>query len=243
MQFKRLSANLFLLAALFYTALYCSWYVAYSNDFYYPFIYNVYGVDGYIKKTAPENMPFAHTSSGEHMRLFHGMLGAVEHGGGGLDRLRYHTENGQRQFLTGADLEQMRDVASTIDFYKSLIRLFLVLAAAVCVYMAVTGIDTYEWAVFTRWMSVFFVMFMAVVWGVGLQPVISFCGGLIFSHRADWFFYDPLSLPMLIMPYPAVFTCFFGIMSVTALAVWALLYRFCGWVVSSMATFIRRDQA
>lgn len=243
MQLKRLSANLFLLAVLFYMAVYCAWYVAYSNDFYYPIIYNVSGVDEYVKKNATENMPFAHTSSGEHMRLFHEMLFAVEHGGDGLDRLKYHSDYGQRSFLVGRDLEQMRDVSATIDFYKSLMRLFLLLGAAVCVYMAVAGVEIYEWAIFTRWMSVFFVVFLAVVWLAGLQPVISFCGGLIFSHRSDWFFYDRLSLPMLIMPYPAVFTCFFGIMAVTALAVWALLYRFCGRAVPFIASFIRRNQA
>lgn len=232
---RRLGVNLLLLAVLFYLSVYTSWYIAYSNGFYYPFIYSIYNIEDHVKKSASVHTEdlssFSNTTAYEHFRLFNGLLNGVEHGGSGLENLKYHTESGSYRFLNNTELAQMQDVSSTIEFYKSLVRLFLLLMAAVCVYMVIGNVEAYQWEIFTRGMSIVFALFIVFVWLVGLHNLIGFLGGIIFHHQSDWFFYNPKSLPMLIMPYPQTFTCFFSIMAVSSLAVWAVYYKLCGWVI------------
>ncbi|TCK59537.1 DUF1461 domain-containing protein [Seleniivibrio woodruffii] len=231
---KKTTANLFLVSILFYFAFLSSWYICYSNDFYYPLVYVSADMAGTIQKRADSQQAYkvlAAAGPGQHMGLFRGVLKSVEDGGEGLDKLVLETDGGTYPFLNPAEREKLAGIGVMLDLAKGVFRLMLVLLVLACSYMTVSGVSPYTWRQITRGLSYTFCVLAALFYFLGFDRLYLFFHGSIFGNQSAWFFKNGNGFLSLIAPYPAMYIFISAVFLITLLACWGLYYRVCASVV------------
>lgn len=120
----RLRWPLLLISALF-TALFIAWQVLSSVDFLYPFWHDALDIGDTVRVYGPQNRHrhgFERTTAAEQARLFAAIAHGVEHGGHGLENLRYRDPDGKPidRLLTPPEIVHLRDVSRLIAGFQYL---------------------------------------------------------------------------------------------------------------------------
>jgi hypothetical protein len=114
---------LIVLSQLLATSL-LAWHLLAQINFAYPLGYTLLGLDQHIAQLAPLNRyksGFEFTHKQEHWRLFGAITQAVQHGGAGLNEIRYTLPSGQQTpLMHSAELTHLQDVSNVIArFYQA----------------------------------------------------------------------------------------------------------------------------
>lgn len=92
-----------------------AWQTLSLADFFYPQLYDALNIGAHIQRYGPQNRyrpGFETTSRAQRIRLFHGILEGVNHGGRGLAALRYRAADGvSRTLLRRPEIVHLTDVA------------------------------------------------------------------------------------------------------------------------------------
>ena len=100
-----------------------AWQTLSVVDFFYPKLYDALDIGAHIERYAPQNRyreGFASTSRAERIRLFHGILRGVNHGGRGLAALHYRASDGvTRSLLRRPEIVHLNDVARLISWLRT----------------------------------------------------------------------------------------------------------------------------
>ncbi len=234
---KKAAANLLLILSISYFAVISSWYICYSNDFYYPLAYVTADIGGQIQKRAQSDRRytiFASADSGQGISLFHNLLKRIENGGEGLGKLTYTDSDGNRRlFLDSAEAESLSGMSDMLNFVKRMYRPFLLLVVLVCAYMVTAKVRTCSWRQTARTLSYVFTAFTAVLYFYGFDKFLNFLHKSIFGVDSEFLFRSGKGLLSLIIPYPSMYVFLWCIFLITALGSLGLLYLVCGTVVNA----------
>lgn len=234
---KKAAANLLLILSISYFAILSSWYICYSNDFYYPLAYVTADIGGQIQKRAQSDRRytiFASADSGQGINLFHHLLKRIENGGEGLDKLTYADGGGTRRvFLDFAEAESLSGMAEMLNLLKRMLRPFFLLVLLVCGYMYAAKVRPYSWRETARSLSYAFTAFTAVLYFYGFDRFLNFLHRTIFGVDSEFLFRSGKGLLSLIIPYPSMYVFLWCVFLITALGSLGLLYLICGTVVNA----------
>ncbi|MBN1379721.1 MAG: DUF1461 domain-containing protein [Gammaproteobacteria bacterium] len=111
--------------SLFIGALFLAWHLLTMTDYLYSSVYNCVGIGENVATFGPQNVVRPHfelTNKQEHIRLFSNIVTAVHNDGAGLEKLTYHTPDGQvlGKFLTDAEIVHLQDVAHLVNVANAL---------------------------------------------------------------------------------------------------------------------------
>jgi hypothetical protein len=233
---KKAAANTLLILSLLYFAILSSWYICYSNDFYYPMAYVSADIGGHIQRKAQsdkEYETFASAGGGQHVSLFHRLLQSIEQGGKGLDALSFSSGKASHRFLNSAEAESLKDIADVLVLLKKMVRPFFLLAVMVCGWMAAAKVRPYTWRQTARVLSYLFTAFVAVLYFYGFERCAGLISGVVFGTQSELLFSTGTGLLPLLIPYPGVYMFLWATYLVTVLGCLGVLYLMTGAVVKA----------
>jgi len=113
--------NFLFSSGLFLFAFFLAWQISAYSNFLYSTWYEVLDLEQTILKYAPENKykhGFENTDKKQHVKLFSGIVDAIQHDGSGLEKLRYKDSkvNKSETLLTEAEIVHLQDVANLVNF-------------------------------------------------------------------------------------------------------------------------------
>ena len=191
-------------------AMFISWSLLSKVDFLYPVWYEVMGLEQTIQTFAPKNRfrdHFEQTDKAEQVRLFTGIIKAIENKGQGLEELYYHHPQGKRlgQLLTEPEIVHLQDVAHLVSWFHlagwGSIVLFLLLLLILRQRRA-TPPTARQYLV---WGGASLFLFGLMIVAVGPANFFYQLHILVFPEENQWFFYYQDSLMTTMMRAPDLF--------------------------------------
>ena len=127
---SRFTLNFILLIILTYFSLLTAWFASYSNYLFFPVIYQLEDIHGYVLENAPKNTKekddFVFVSPGVHLKIFSDIMHSVNNNGEGLSDITYPVKGGSKRFLTDGELTHLQEVSGFLTTLKSFWKLMLV---------------------------------------------------------------------------------------------------------------------
>ncbi|MFK7815907.1 MAG: DUF1461 domain-containing protein [Gammaproteobacteria bacterium] len=187
-----------------------AWQISANSNFMYSTWYGMLDLDQAIMKYAPNNKyksGFENAGKQQHIGLFSGIVNAIQHGGDGLEQLRYiDLKNNKTQtLLTNAEVVHLQDVANLVNKFKYIGILGFAVAMIIFVFMCAKNITISK---FKRHLygGVGMVLLLSVaVFVVGPTKIFYLGHELVFPNNHQWFFYYEESLMSTMMKAPALF--------------------------------------
>jgi len=219
--------NFLFSSGLFLFAFFLAWQISAYSNFLYSTWYEVLDLEQTILKYAPDNKykhGFENTDKKQHVKLFSGIVDAIQHDGSGLEKLRYKDSkvNKSETLLTEAEIVHLQDVANLVNKFKYFGVFGLILAVIIFVLMsnkniAVSNFSRHLYGGLGSVLLVSIIVFL-----VGPTKIFYLGHELVFPNNHQWFFYYQESLMSTIMKAPALF----GPIAIQLLLVTLLLWIF-----------------
>ena len=204
-------------------ALTISWALWAQVDFAYPWLHDHAGMAENIAYYGPRNAirpAFEQTTTQERIRLFHGIVQAIQQHGVGLESMVYHDAQGKpiNTLLTLPEIVHLQDVANLLDKLKqgALVALFgwvlmlvrllqsrQVLPTPKQLLLGMTGLG----------------VVVGLVLVLGAVQVFYQLHEWVFPAGHQWFFYYEQSLMSMMMQAPDLFGYIAVMLGVTALMI------------------------
>jgi len=228
---NRLLLNLLLIVTLLYYSLFAGWYISYSNNFFFPVIYQMTDIHGHVLKYAPQNRrgkkDFKYTGSSIHLKVFSEMLKSVENGGEGLSEITYPIgREGKKKLLTGEEVVHLQDVANLLYNIKSVWRVMLLLMVGAIGIMLYGCYRPYSFLTLMLGGGMLGGVFWLALSRFGFKPIFNALHRMIFPAGHKWFFYYQDSLLSTVLKAPDSFMYFGIILGLFALLVFVIGYKF-----------------
>lgn len=227
-KFARFAVNIYLFVLMLYFGLLGAWYFSYSCDFFYPVTYQIlHQQEGYevnLPQTAGDYTRFIYAGQGEHLRVFTGLKICVEHSDRDFRDVTVRTSRGIVPAASPSEIKQLEKVREVMNFYKGLWLPVLVMLVMILSIMIYYGFQPYRWGEFTKWMSAVYGSVLFFVWFFGIENFFDALILIVSDVRTEWFFLSPKSYLGVVLPYPGAYVSFILVVSVSALAFWAVLY-------------------
>lgn len=228
MDTKSLSLNFLISFGLLCASFYIAWQLSAATNFFYTSWYEVIDIDNTVATYAPKNKHkdgFEQTSKQEHIRLFAGIVAAIQNNGEGLTQLQYSDSQGKviDSLLTEAEVIHLQDVANLVNKFKYLFILgcFIALAAFALIFV----LDLKLASIKRHLMGGLGVIFLivATIFILGATKVFYVAHELIFPDNHQWFFYYEDSLMSTMMKAPVLFGPIALQLLVITLLLWLIL--------------------
>ena len=204
-------------------ALTLSWALWAQVDFAYPWLHDHAGMAENIAYYGPRNAirpAFEQTTTQERIRLFHGIVQAIQQHGTGLELLVYHDAQGKpiNTLLTLPEIVHLQDVANLLDKLKhgALVALFGWVLMLVWLLQSRQVLPTPQQLLLG--MAGLGVV-VGLVLALGAVPVFYQLHAWVFPAGHQWFFYYEQSLMSMMMQAPDLFGYIAVVLSVTALII------------------------
>ncbi len=161
-------------------------------------------------KYAPDNKykdGFENTKQQQHIKLFAGIVNAIQHDGDGLRQLRYTDSktNKTESLLTNAEVIHLQDVANLVNKFKYIGILGLTIAVLVLIVMRAKNINVAKLSRHTYGGLGVVLLMVIIVFLVGPTKIFYLGHELIFPNNHQWFFYYEESLMSTMMKAPVLF--------------------------------------
>ncbi len=208
MKIKIISLNIVLSLALFCISFYAAWQLSASSNFFYSFWYELLGISETIESYGPKNkykLGFEQTQKTEQVKLFSGIVHAIQRNGEGLNQLSYKNKEKNVTLLTNAEIIHLQDVANLVATFKTVAIFSLVLIVIVLTFMRITKTPIAKIKKQLLGGIVFIVLLILLLLIIGPKEVFYLGHELIFPNNHQWFFYYEESLMSTMMKAPALF--------------------------------------
>ena len=204
-------------------ALTISWALWAQVDFAYPWLHNHAGMAENIAYYGPRNAirpAFEQTTTQERMRLFHGIVQAIQQHGVGLESMVYHDAQGKpiNTLLTLPEIVHLQDVANLLDKLKqgALVALFGWVLMLVWLLQSRQVLPTRKQLLLGM---AGLGLVVGLVLALGAVPVFYQLHQWVFPAGHQWFFYYEQSLMSMMMQAPDLFGYIAVMLGVTALMI------------------------
>lgn len=223
--------NTFFSIGIFSISFYLSWQICASTNFLYPLWYEVVEIDDAIKKYAPKNKNrynFEATDKKEHVRLFSGIVFAIQNKGAGLDKLVYSDKQGNEvaTLLTNAEIIHLTDVSKLIANFKYYAFIGVLISLLMYVLLKISEIRILKvrYHLMTGLGLIMFLSLIIII--IGPKKVFYAGHDLIFPSQHQWFFYYEDSLMSTMMKAPYLFAPITIQLLIMTIIIWLVLIHF-----------------
>ena len=227
MKIKVVVSNFIFATSLFFVCFYVAWQISSASNFLYSTWYEVLALDETIERYAPENKyrkGFENTDKQQHVRLFSGIVKAIQNNGEGLEQLEYldKVSNQKHLLLTLDEVVHLRDVSKLVTSFSYIGFISLVIAILIFLLMRLRGINVSRLrnqllgglaVVITITISIFI---------IGPTKIFYWAHEVIFPNDHPWFFYYEDSLMSTMMKAPALFGPIACMLVVATVLIWIL---------------------
>ncbi len=207
-----------------------SWQLNKSADFFYGFWYQQLNIEQTITSYVPDNTfdkkDYADTSTEQRVDNFSEIVTAIHNNGKNLAQLSYVNKNQQtKTLLTTAEIIHLEDVSHLIQ------KLTLVSVGNFCILLLLSGVIYHQKLNLPKrkdqllavvlpslLLLILFIVF-------GFTELFYYLHTVVFPDNHQWFFYYQESLMSSLMKAPDLFAGISVILTVTALIIYAVIYR------------------
>lgn len=223
-------ANPILITSALIAAVALAWWGHSAINFGYPLLYDALAIDEHIAEYGPQNRyrdGFETTSRQQHLRLFAGIVEAVNNGGAGLAELTYRAEPDNRRvpLLRKPEITHLRAVASLVSLIHwagiTALAVFLATLAA----MRLAGVALWRRAPLLGFVPVLVLALAAVIVTLDTRDDgwYAWFHDQAFGPGHQWFFYYQESLMTTLLKAPDLFAPLGASLGVTGIVCYALL--------------------
>jgi len=203
-------SNIFLSLALFCLSFFLSWQFNATSNFFYANWYEVLEIDKTIDKYGPSNKyksGFEELNKAEHVRLFKGIVQAIQHKVESLKQLEYKNKNSSssEKLLTDAEVIHLQDVANLVSRFKYLAYFGLLVGVMLLSFMCMKKISMVKIKYHLLGGCGFLALLVILIIIIGPTKVFYLGHELIFPNNHQWFFYYEESLMSTMMKAPVLF--------------------------------------
>jgi uncharacterized membrane protein len=208
-----------------------SWQSHKSVDFFYGFWHKKLNIELTIKTFAAQNnhgkKDFAHTPIEQHLLSFSQIVTKIHNQGEGLNQLVYLNHHQQEKpLLTLSEVIHLQDVSDLVDQLRltSVINLLLLLIVSSVIYKnKVSKPKRKDQYIAVIVPSVIIIASFSVF---GFTDIFYYLHTVVFPDNHQWFFYYQESLMSTLMKAPDLFAAIGFTLSIVALLVYVICYRF-----------------
>ena len=225
---KTIIINFLLSIALLCISFCIAWHLSAATNFFYSSWYEVINIDETVITYAPKNKNrngFEKTSKQERLRLFAGIVTAIQNKGEGLRQLKYVDSQDTEidTLLTEAEVVHLQDVANLVDKFKYLLFLGCSFAVVAFMLMRVMNIKLGSIKIHLLGGLGLILTIVVAILIVGPTKVFYAAHELIFPDKHQWFFYYEDSLMSTMMKAPVLFGPIALQLLITTLLLWMVL--------------------
>ncbi len=225
---KTIIPNFILSVSVFCLSFFLAWQISATSDFLYSTWYEVLDLDETIIKYSPHNKyknGFETTEKQQHIKLFSGIVDAIQHNGDGLRQLRYTdtVTNKTEALLTDAEVIHLQDVAHLISKFIYLGVIGLVVAGIVFISMRAKNVEisAFRHHLYGGVGTVLVLAVLVVL--IGPTKIFYLGHELIFPNNHQWFFYYEESLMSTMMKAPVLFGPIACQLLLATIVIWSVL--------------------
>ena len=193
---------------LFLGALLIAWHSLAVIDFGYSKAYSWISIQEHIHRYAPINQYRKHfetTSKEEHLRLFSEIVDSIQHGGEGLENIRYSYNEKSITLLHQAEVIHLKDVANLIDTLYPIGVLMILISLLLLIVIRQLKLPPPSILQAISGVGVLLTILTLTLIVVGPTELFYWLHTQIFPEGHQWFFYYQESLMTTLMKAPDLF--------------------------------------
>ena len=206
----RLLADIVLVVSALFLSLYLAWQALSACNFFYPLLHDLIGIDRTIAEYGPKNRyrkSFEQTTPEQRAKLFRDIVHAINHGGEGLESIRYFDARGRELglLLREPEIVHLRDVARLLTRLQWLAAGSGVLFAAALAFLRLRRLDIPSPGRILLYLLALLAVATLFITLSGAKELFYQWHRLVFPPGHQWFFYYEESLMTMLMKAPDLF--------------------------------------